>query len=74
MRFVDASRGVPTKNLFLKAKKANGAEDSGLWLVVAAFDTTVDMKKLTSVAARGGLNHRTSSTRAGRCASPTTSC
>lgn len=49
IRFVDASRGLPTKNLFLKAKKPNGEEDSGLWMVVAAFDTTVDMKKLTSV-------------------------
>ena len=53
IRFVDASRGLPTNNLFLKAKKPNGNEDSGLWMVVAAFDTTVDMKKLTSVGEIG---------------------
>lgn len=58
IRFVDASRGLPTKNLFLKAKKSNGAEDSGLWMVVAAFDTIVDMKKLTSVRERDGMKSR----------------
>lgn len=36
----------------LQAKKANGESDSGLWMVVAAFDTVVDMKKLTSVSER----------------------
>ena len=49
VKFVDATRGLPTKNLFLKAKKPNGPEDTGFWMVVAAYDTTVDMKKLTSV-------------------------
>lgn len=59
VKFVDASRGLPTKNLFLKAKKPNGPEDSGLWLVAAAYDTTVDMKKLTSVGTASGVERRT---------------
>lgn len=58
MKYVDARRGLPTKNLFLKAKKANGPEDSGLWMVVAAYDTTVDMKKLTSVGHGRGVECR----------------
>ena len=59
MKYVDARRGLPTKNLVLKAKKPNGPEDSGLWMVVAAYDTTVDMKKLTSVGTERGVECRT---------------
>lgn len=36
----------------MQAKKPHDGTDSGLWMVIAAFDTTVDMKKLTSVGAR----------------------
>ena len=59
VKYVDPSRGLPTKNLFLKAKKPSGPEDSGLWMVVAAYDTTVDMKKLTSVGTGRGVECRT---------------
>lgn len=47
--FVPKELGLPTKNLFLKAKKPHDANDTGLYMVCAAFDTKVDMKQLTSV-------------------------
>ena len=42
--FVPKELGLPTKNLFLKAKKPHDANDTGLYMVCAAFDTKVDMK------------------------------
>ncbi|KAK8790886.1 hypothetical protein WA158_005517 [Blastocystis sp. Blastoise] len=47
LKYVDMSESVPTKNLFLKAKKPHENE-SGLYLVIASVNTTVDIKKLTS--------------------------
>ena len=47
--YVPKDLGLTTKNLFLKAKKPDDASDSGLYMVCAGFDTTVDVKKLTSV-------------------------
>ena len=43
---------------------SEGETDTGLWMVVAAFDTAVDIKKLTSVATQTGLKCRNSNTRA----------
>lgn len=47
LKVLDQSKGIPTKNLLLKAKKALNGEDSGIWIVVANANTNIDMNKLT---------------------------
>jgi Ala-tRNA(Pro) deacylase len=41
-------KGIPCKNLFLKAKKPRDDKDSCLWLVCCPTDATVDLKALQS--------------------------
>jgi hypothetical protein len=52
---LDGKDGVKAKNLFVKAKKEKAPGDSRTWLVLAAYDTKVDLVALASKLGYGKI-------------------